>query len=232
MKQPLVQLKHVTIAYDPLRPVFENADLTIYEHEFLGITGPNGGGKTTLVKTILGLEKVVKGELSFFKAGKQVKSLEIGYLPQRNKIDAQFPVSVYEVVLSGLAGQKKIWQRFSKEQHERVREMIEEVGLSGFEQQPIGMLSGGQQQRAFFARAVIANPDLLILDEPNTYVDQTFEHRLYELLEEISRHSTVLLVSHNLAEVVQYARDYIFVSHCIEACPENEDSRKWLEARM
>lgn len=232
MKNPLVKLEHVTIAYDPLRPVFKDADLTIYEHEFLGITGPNGGGKTTLVKTILGLEDVEKGKLSFYKDGKPVRKLEIGYLPQRNKVDAQFPISVYEVILSGLAGQKRIWQRFSKEQHERVREMIAEVGLEGLENRPIGMLSGGQQQRAFFARAVIARPDLLILDEPNTYVDQTFEHRLYELLEEISQHSTVLLVSHNLSEVVQYAKDYIFVSHCIEVCPEEEDSRKWLEARM
>lgn len=232
MKNPLVQLRHATIAYDPLRPVFKGVDLTIYEHEFLGITGPNGGGKTTLVKTILGLEKVEKGELLFYKNGAPVKQLDIGYLPQRNKVDAQFPISVYEVILSGLAGKKKIWQRFSKEQHERVREMITEVGLEGLENRPVGMLSGGQQQRTFFARAVISNPDLLILDEPNTYVDQTFEHRLYELLEEISRHSTVLLVSHNLAEVAQYAKDYIFVSHCIEVCPEGEDSRKWLEARM
>lgn len=232
MKEPLVQLKRVTIAYDPLRPVFKDVGLTIYEHEFLGITGPNGGGKTTLVKTILGLEKVEKGELLFFKSGKPVKKLEIGYLPQRNKVDAQFPISVYEVVLSGLAGRKKIWQRFSKEQHERVREMLREVGLEGLEERPIGALSGGQQQRAFFARAVIAEPDLLILDEPNTYVDQTFEQRLYELLEEISQRSTILLVSHNLAEVAQYAKDYIFVSHCIEVCPEGENSRRWLEARM
>lgn len=232
MKNPLVQLSHVTIAYDPLQPVFNDASLTIYEHEFLGITGPNGGGKTTLVKTILGLEKVEKGTLSLFKDGKPVKKLEIGYLPQRNKVDAAFPISVYEVILSGLAGQKKLFQRFSKEQHERVRELIAEVGLEGHEHRPIGMLSGGQQQRAFFARAIIANPDLLILDEPNTYVDQTFEHRLYELLEDISRRSTVLLVSHNLAEVVQYARDYIFVSHGIEVCPPEEDSRRWLEARM
>lgn len=232
MKNPLVQLNHVTIAYDPLQPVFQNVDLTIYEHEFLGITGPNGGGKTTLVKAILGLEKIEKGELLFFRGGQPVKHLEIGYLPQRNKVDAQFPISVYDVILSGLVGQKKIWQRFSKAQHERVREMIRTVGLEGLENRPIGMLSGGQQQRAFFARAIIANPDLLILDEPNTYVDQTFEHRLYELLEEISRQSTVLLVSHNLAEVAQYARNYIFVSHCIETCPEGEDSRRWLEARM
>lgn len=232
MKNPLVELSHITVAYDPLRPVFKDENLTIYEHEFLGITGPNGGGKTTLVKTILGLEKPEAGKLSFFRDGKPVKKLEIGYLPQRNKVDMEFPISVSEVILSGLAGQKKLWQRFTGEQHERVREMIHEVGLEGLEDRPIGMLSGGQQQRAFFARAVIANPDLLILDEPNTYVDQTFEHRLYELLEDISRHSTVLLVSHNLAEVAQYARDYIYVSHCIEVCPEGEDSRKWLEARM
>lgn len=232
MKNPLVQLKDVTIAYDPLRPVFKDASLTIYEHEFLGITGPNGGGKTTLVKTILGLEKVEKGELLFFRDGQPVKQLQTGYLPQRNKVDSRFPISVYEVVLSGLAGQKKIWQRFSKEQHERVRAMIHEVGLDGMENRPIGMLSGGQQQRAFFARAVISDPDLLVLDEPNTYVDQTFEHRLYELLEDISLRSTVLLVSHNLAEVAQYAKDYIFVSHGIEVCPEGENSRHWLEARM
>ncbi len=230
-QNPLVEISHATIAYDPLRPVFHDISLTIHEREFLGVTGPNGGGKSTLVKAILGLEKLRKGTIRFFKDGNEVPRIKIGYLPQRNKIDAQFPISVREVVLSGLEGEKKLWQRFTVAQHERVDRLLEKTGLTNLRNHPVGMLSGGQQQRAFFARAVISNPDLLILDEPNTYVDRKFEYRIYELLEELSLRSSIFLVNHNLNEVVQNAQRVLFVSHKLEVCPSGVDALKWLQER-
>ena len=231
IQRPLVEISHATIAYNPLRPVFHDISLTIYEREFLGVTGPNGGGKSTLVKAILGLEKLREGTIRFFKDGKTTPKIKIGYLPQRNKIDAQFPISVREVVLSGLEGEKKLWQRFTAAQYERVDKLLEKTGLTNLRNHPVGMLSGGQQQRAFFARAVVSDPDLLILDEPNTYVDRKFEYRIYELLEELSLRSSILLVNHNLNEVVQYARRILFVSHKLEVCPSGVDALKWLQER-
>ena len=182
MKQPLIQLSDIAAAYDQ-KTVLEHVDLTVYEHDFLGVIGPNGGGKTTLMKIMLGLLKPTQGEVRFFQNGQRVTEISMGYLPQYNSIDKKFPISVYEVVLSGLNRQKSLFRSFTKEQHEQVRQVIARMGLEGLEQRAIGQLSGGQLQRALLGRALVSNPQVVILDEPNTYIDKRFEAKLYSLLE-------------------------------------------------
>ena len=167
--EPLIQLTDISAAYDR-KQVLTDVNLTVYEKDFLGVIGPNGGGKTTLMKVILGLLKPVHGTIRFFRHGKEVPEVSIGYLPQYNHIDKKFPISVYEVVLSGLNKQKSLFSRFTAEQHRQVERTIARMGLEGLEQRAIGQLSGGQLQRALLGRAIVSCPQLIILDEPNTYM--------------------------------------------------------------
>ena len=156
------------------------------EHDFLGIIGPNGGGKTTLIRLILGLKKPMKGQLSFYKEGKPVKHLTMGYLPQYNAIDPDFPISVEEVVLSGLSNQKKLFHPFTAKHHLMVSETLEKMQLYELRNRAIGTLSGGQLQRVLLARAIVSHPTVLVLDEPNTYIDRHFQTQIYEMLHPVS----------------------------------------------
>ena len=228
MKQPLIQLSDIAAAYDR-KTVLEHVDLTVYEHDFLGVIGPNGGGKTTLMKIMLGLLKPTQGEVRFFQNGQRVTEISMGYLPQYNSIDKKFPISVYEVVLSGLNRQKSLFRSFTKEQHERVRQVIARMGLEGLEQRAIGQLSGGQLQRALLGRALVSNPQVVILDEPNTYIDKRFEAKLYSLLEEINRERAIVLVSHDIGTVLQNVKTIACVNGTLDYHPDTEIPSEWLE---
>ena len=166
---PLLSIKGLSAAYDG-RTVLHDVDLEVYEHDFLGIIGPNGGGKTTLIKCILGLLRPTGGEII-----KYHEPLTTGYLPQYNSIDRSFPISVLEVVLSGLSSKKSLTGRFNDRHREKARQVIHRMGLEGLEHRAIGQLSGGQLQRALLGRAIISDPQLLILDEPSTYIDTVLQ---------------------------------------------------------
>ena len=228
MKKPLIQLSNIAAAYDR-KTVLEHVDLTVYEHDFLGIIGPNGGGKTTLMKIMLGLLKPTQGEVRFLQNGQRVTEISMGYLPQYNSIDKKFPISVYEVVLSGLNRQKSLFRSFTKEQHEQVRQVIARMGLEGLEQRAIGQLSGGQLQRALLGRALVSNPQVVILDEPNTYIDKRFEAKLYSLLEEINRERAIVLVSHDIVTVLQNVKTIACVNGTLDYHPDTEIPSEWLE---
>lgn len=225
---PLIQLEHICAAYDR-KPVLEDINLTVCEQDFIGIIGPNGGGKTTLVKLILGLLHPLSGSIRFYQNGKETSELSMGYLPQYTSIDKKFPISVYDVILSGLNKQKSLFRSFTKAQHEKVRAMLSRVGLEGLEQRPIGQLSGGQLQRALLGRALVSNPQILILDEPNTYIDKRFETHLYTLLEEINREHAIILVSHDINTVLQHAQNIACVNHTLDYLPIKEVTGKWIE---
>ena len=229
MKEPLIQLEQIQAGYDG-KQVLRDINLTVYVKDFLGIIGPNGGGKTTLVKTILGLKKPTAGKITFFRDGKPVPSIRMGYLPQYNKIDKNFPISVYEVVLSGL--RKNLWKRYTQAQHRAVSDMLRRMGLESLGQRPIGALSGGQMQRALLGRAIISEPDVVILDEPNTYIDQRFEAHLYQLLEEINRERAIILVSHDLGSVLQNVRSIACVNETLDYHPDTELPEGWLEDKF
>lgn len=227
--EPIIKLEQVQVEYEG-KTVLRDINLAVYAKDFLGIIGPNGGGKTTLVKTILGLKKPTAGSLAFLRDGKAVPSVRMGYLPQYNRIDKKFPISVYEVILSGI--KKSLWRPYSKVQHKEVEDMVRRMGLEEVRERPIGALSGGQLQRALLGRAIVSHPDVVILDEPNTYIDKRFETQLYQLLEEINRDSAIILVSHDLGSVLQNVRTIACVNETLDYHPDTELPEGWLEDKF
>lgn len=224
----IIQITNLDAAYDG-KTVLSQVNLTVYERDFLGIIGPNGGGKTTLIKCILGLHKPEQGNIRFFEDGKEISEINMGYLPQYNSIDRKFPISVYEVILSGLSKQKTLFQKYNKEHHEQVRHIITRMGLEGLEKRSISQLSGGQLQRTLLGRALVSNPEVVILDEPNTYIDKKFEARLYSLLEEINRERAIILVSHDIGTVLKNVKTIACVNETVHYHPHTEVPSEWLE---
>lgn len=222
MPHPIIEIKDLSAGYDG-RNVLHDVNLTVYEQDFLGIIGPNGGGKTTLVKCILGLLKPNGGEITFHCKP------SLGYLPQYSTIDRKFPISVEEVILSGLSIQKSLASRFTPEQKEKGRQVIARMGLEGLEHRAIGQLSGGQLQRALLGRAIISDPSVLILDEPSTYIDKRFEARLYELLAEINKECAIILVSHDIGTVLQQVKSIACVNETLDYHPDTGVTTEWLE---
>jgi zinc transport system ATP-binding protein len=213
--KPIIEIKNIWANYGK-RDVLQNVSLTIEEHDFLGIIGPNGGGKTTLMKVLLGLLEPEKGTIKFFQDGHSVDKMTIGYLPQFSQIDKKFPISVKEVILSGLAHKKSFFSKYNSEDFQRVGEIINQLGLDEIKDCQIGQLSGGQLQRVLLGRAIVAHPQLLILDEPNTYLDREGEERLYDSLEQINRESAIILVSHDLSSIEHYAKRIALVDTSLE----------------
>ncbi|MBQ8360726.1 MAG: ABC transporter ATP-binding protein [Bacteroidaceae bacterium] len=229
---PLMTLQDIAAVYDT-KEVLHDISLTIYERDFLGIIGPNGGGKTTLVKILLGLMSPVSGTVTCYRDGNPVAGVRMGYLPQYSRIDHRFPISVYDTVCSGLASQAGLAVRLSREQHERVGNVIHEVGLEGVERCAIGSLSGGQLQRALLARAVVSDPELLILDEPDTYLDRRSESQLYRLLADMNKRCAIVLVSHDIGTVLQNVRSIACVDTTIDYHPSTDSiSASWIEEHL
>lgn len=240
---PLIEIRNLSAGYDG-RNVLQHVNLNVYPRDFLGIIGPNGGGKTTLMKCVLGLIKPSEGEIrrqTYRNTSGERKSareaenapegtLTMGYLPQSNSIDRKFPITVEEVILSGLSCQKPLGARFSSVHREKAHETLVRMGLDGLGKKPIGELSGGQRQRALLGRAVVANPELLILDEPNTYIDQRFEAKLYEILAEINKDCAIILVSHDIGTTLQQVKSVACVNHTLDYHPSTEYvTGEWLE---
>jgi zinc transport system ATP-binding protein len=226
-----IRMKDVTAGYGS-KTVLEHVSLQVEDHDYLAVIGPNGGGKTTLVKVILGLLKPTGGSVEYLRDGQPVKGLVMGYLPQYSKIDRAFPISVYDVVLSGLADQKRWLLPYSKHQRKQVEETIEEMELTGLEHLPIGSLSGGQLQRVLLARAVVSHPEVLILDEPNTYVDKRFQEQMYTMLQELNAKCTLIMVTHDVAAVMSSAKHFACVNHTVHLHSPNEVPLSQLEEHL
>lgn len=220
-----IEIRNLSAGYDG-KVILNNVNLTIAQNDFLGIIGPNGGGKTTLLKAMLGLLPPMAGEISYYRKGERVSDLHVGYLPQTNTIDRHFPISVAEVVLSGLKPINSLRASYSAEQNELVEATLNRIGIYAQRDKPIGELSGGQLQRALLGRAIVSNPELLILDEPNSYLDREFETKLYEILEEINRSSTIIMVSHNITTVCSVARSLACVNHKVHFHPSTQISHE------
>lgn len=214
-RTPLLHLCDVSFLREK-RPILSNVNFTVDNGDFIAITGPNGGGKTTLLRLILGLLKPTQGSIVFCdENGNPALPPSIGYLPQKNSVDSHFPITVREVVSSGLLALGKTDKASVAS---RVAELLDMVGLTELVERPIGALSGGQLQRALFARAIARRPRLIVLDEPLSYLDKTFEKRLYGIVSEISKKTTILLVSHEMSEIGSMANRHIIIDRKLEEC--------------
>lgn len=194
--QEIIRLDNVTAGYDGHAQI-RNITLNVCRHDFLGIVGPNGGGKTTLLRVILGLLKPMEGTVAYFRDGAPAESLSMGYLPQYNAIDKEFPISVRDTVLSGLNIQKRLLQRFTDKQYRQADYIMRQTGIDNLAERPIKALSGGQLQRVLMARALVAEPEVIVLDEPNTYADNDFMQQMHGIINTASRRHTVIMVSHD-----------------------------------
>lgn len=201
----IVEIKSIYAGYDD-EIVLKDVSLDIFDDDFIGVIGPNGGGKTTLLYVILGLIKPYKGTVNFCDDLKTDRNNKIGYLPQLNKIDKKFPITVKEVVLSGLLYGNKVFKKYSKSDKKRAKQTLERIGISSLGNQAIGELSGGQMQKVLLARAIISSPRLLILDEPNTFVDNQFEGELYEILKELNKEMAIMIVTHDVGTISSYVK--------------------------
>ncbi len=203
MEKPLIHIDHVTFSWDR-EPVLEDVELKIFDNDFIGMIGPNGGGKSTLVKIIMGIIQPDQGKLYFREDLPRLKR-PIGYLPQVKNIDRRFPITVMDVVRSGSL-MRNIPFATAAGERGRALELLGEMGIADIRRKAIGELSGGQMQRAFLCRALISDPRLLILDEPDTFVDNKFEGELYEKLRVLNKKMAILLVSHDVGTITSYVR--------------------------
>ena len=231
---PLIQVKDLSVVRDG-NAILDHLDFTIKEKEYVGIVGPNGGGKTTLLLTLLGLLKPTRGEVKIYgKPADDPKSREaIGYVPQ-TFLGQKFtyPITVEEVVATGVI-QKGFWGTLSRREWKRVCEKLELVGMKGSEKESFHSLSGGERQRVIIARALVGNPDILFLDEPLSAVDQPSQETFYKLLNQLNRKGlTVVLVSHDLEMVASQVSRVLCLNQSIYLnCKVSElaDTPNWSE---
>ncbi|MDD2961003.1 MAG: metal ABC transporter ATP-binding protein [Muribaculaceae bacterium] len=212
----IISIENVSMRYDN-RYVLENINLDVFDKDFIAITGPNGGGKTTLLKIILRLIEPTIGKVVYWNAENNSSNLKVGYLPQKNMIDSHFPITVKEVIASGLLSKSSIFSK-SKEFENAVEETICQMGVEDIKNQPIGNLSGGQLQRTLLGRALISSPNILVLDEPLSYVDKRFEHQIYNIISNIAPHTTIILVSHEMTAIAPMATRHIIIDHTLHDC--------------
>ena len=214
LENKIIAIENVWLSYTD-KNILEDINLDIYQGDFLLITGPNGGGKTSLLRTILILQSPTKGQITFFRQGEPVSSLDMGYLPQKNSIDSRFPITVEEVVASGLMGntQKGNTKFDSKKE---IDEMLDLMGITALRNKPIGVLSGGQLQRSLFGRALISKPEMLILDEPASYIDRQFGNRMFEILRDLSSNgTTIMMVSHEIEPFITLSNRNLYINHIL-----------------
>ena len=225
----LVSIQRLNVSYGET-VALKNANLDIYDGDFLGIIGPNGGGKTTLIKAIL--KRVnYSGDIKYDASLMHGQILSgIGYLPQQNSFDTKFPISVMEVVMSGLQGNKGFGKSYSSSDKKRTAEMLSEIGLSGLENRPIGELSGGQLQRTLLCRALISSPRLLILDEPANFVDNKFEKELYDILLQLNDNGiAIVMVSHDIGTITSVVKTIVCVNKHVHRHDSNIITAEQLE---
>ena len=206
----LIKIRNLSVAYDAHR-VLHDVDLDIYDDDFLGVIGPNGGGKTTLVKAILGAvphSGSIELSSSLYDGSRRL----IGYMPQQSNFDRAFPISVRETVVSGLQALRRMSGRYSREDYAKADALLEQTGLQSIARASIGEISGGQMQRALLCRALIADPRLLILDEPTNFVDNRFEGELYALLKELNERIAIMMVSHDLGTITSVVKSIVCVN--------------------
>ena len=200
MKEVIVTLKNICVEYDGTT-VLEDHNLIVHNDDFIGIIGPNGGGKTTLLKVILGLVTPVRGEILVFGDAPAQARRDIGYVPQVNSFEKAFPVSIWDTVLMGRLSKRKMLRFFNKDDFEAAEKALIAVELFDMKERNIGSLSGGELQRVFIARALASEPKLLLLDEPTASIDPKIKTGIYDLLSSLKKQMAIVLVTHDIGVI-------------------------------
>ena len=214
----VVNIDGVSFSYDDT-PALENVNLEIIEKDFIWIVGPNGGGKTTLLKLILGLLQPRKGKIRVFGGSPQEARARIGYMPQYAFLDPRFPVTVFDVVLMGRLRDGMRFGPYHRGDKQAAERALDHVGLLDIRRKPFSALSGGQQRRLLIARALACEPELLILDEPTANLDLIVEIELYDLLTLLNEHLTIIMVSHDPAFVSKSVKRVVCVKRTVSEHP-------------
>jgi zinc transport system ATP-binding protein len=202
-----LELKNVTVKYNRTCAL-SAVNLSAAENDFLAVIGPNGGGKSTLLKTILGIVTPVQGEIKIFGKNNSQYKEPIGYVPQFSSFRRAFPITVEDVVLSGrLKGGGRPFRRYEKNDYRISGDIMDKLQITQLRRKPVVRLSGGQLQKVLLARALAAEPRLLLLDEPTASLDSEAKNRIYEILKQINQHTTIILVTHDLAAISSYIKN-------------------------
>jgi len=221
-KVPIFDVKNLNFRVDN-QNILSNISLEIYKAEYIAIIGPNGGGKTTLVRMLLGLETPTSGEVKLY--GKKLKDFKkwhkIGFVPQRaSHVDASFPATVEDIVNMGRVSKRKLFSKKSKEDVEAVQDAMIKMDVYDLKDKMVGNLSGGQRQRVMCARALASNPEILILDEPNTGVDVVSQNRFYALLRKLNQEDkiTIVFITHDIGVIADDIARLFTVNEKITIC--------------
>jgi len=203
--EPVISLEHVWASYEA-DSVLEDVNFTVYRNDFVGLIGPNGGGKTTLIKVILGLVKPRKGRVRVMGRAPEEGRQVIGYVPQLQIYDKDFPIRVWDVVSMGRLKPGISSLRLDAQDKLKVEEALRQTGILDLSKRTINELSGGQQQRMYIARALATEPEILLLDEPTASVDPQATTQIYQLLKDLNTHITILLISHDMMAISSYVK--------------------------
>ncbi len=211
-RKEIIKIDKVSFSYDK-KEFLRDITLPIYEDDFLGIIGPNGGGKTTLLKLMLGLLQPQKGKITVFGKSPKETRKDIGYLSQFKNIDFDFPITAYEIVLLSRVGDK-LFKRYSNTDKEAARKAMKELGIWNLKDKKLNELSGGEKQRVFVARALANEPKVLLLDEPMSNLDIHIQEEFYKILKGLNKKVAIVIVDHDLEMVSKYAKEVVCVNKC------------------
>lgn len=214
MNNEILEIKNLTFDYDGVN-ILNDINISLNEKDFLAIIGPNGGGKSTLLKLILGILKIQNGTILINHNNSTKELVNIGYVPQNTNINTTFPIKVIEVVLMGHISDKKPLFGYGKDEIACAMGALAQVGMTDFANQKIGLLSGGQRQRVMIARALCNHPSLLLLDEPTASIDVDGQKQIYELLKELNKFITIIVVSHDISVTLNYANKVAYINRSL-----------------
>ncbi len=221
-KVPIFDVKNLSFNIKDVK-ILSNISFEIFNAQYIAIIGPNGGGKTTLIRLLLGLEQPTFGEIRIF--GKKIKDFrdwyKIGYVPQRaSHVDANFPATVLDVVSMGLISQKGFFSKTTEEDKKAIYSAMQKMDIADLENKMIGTLSGGQRQRVMCARALASKPEILILDEPNTGVDAISQNRFYTLLKKLNKEQkiTIVFITHDVGVIADDIARLFSVNQKLTTC--------------
>ncbi len=220
-RKEIISLENVSFSYSS-KSFLENINLKIFEKDFIGIAGPNGGGKTTLIKLILGLLKPKSCKITLFGKNPKKGRQEIGYLSQYENIDLDFPATAMEIVLLGRI-EKKLIKFFSEKDRKIAEKFLKKMGIWELKERKLNELSGGEKQRVFIAKALTTEPKALILDEPLSNVDVGAREELFKLLKELNKSIAIIVVDHNLGILSKYSKEIVCVNKCVEKGTKNHN---------